>query len=244
MNKKRRLPGWALAVIILAVLGLFFEFALVGYDFIGYTLFFAAAVTAAYRFFGRVLRKILTVLLAVGVIYFIIVEIPIVASARTDPDPEAQYVIVLGAGVNGKDPSLSLLNRLEAALAYLNKYPESKAIVSGGQGEGESITEAECMYQWLTKNGVAPDRVIKEDRAESTEENYKYSFEIIRSRGDDPADGVAVISSEYHLYRAKLLAARQGVDVKLVAAKTSYPILMTNYFIREAFAVTYLHVFG
>ena len=244
MKKSKRLPGWAIAAVILAVLGIFFRFALIGYDFVGYTLIFAAAVVAAYRFFGKTLRIILTVFLAAGMIYFIIVEIPIVSSARTDSDPQADYVIVLGAGVNGHDPSLSLLNRLEATLAYLDKYPDSVAIVSGGRGDGEDITEADCMYNWLVGKGVSPDRIIKEDKATSTEENYKYSFDIIRSLGGDPAGGVAVVSSEYHLYRAKLLAQKQGVEIKTVAARTSYPLLMTNYFIREAFAVSYLWAFG
>lgn len=244
MKKAKKFPGWCLAATILIVLGAFFRFALIGYDFIGYALFFAAAVVAAYKFFGKTLRIILTVFLACGVIYFVIVEIPIVSAARTDADPKAPYVIVLGAGVNGTEPSLSLLNRLETTLSYLETYPDATCVVSGGQGAGEKITEADCMYNWLTAKGISPERILREEKASSTEENYKYSFDLIRSRGYDPADGVAVVSSEYHLYRAKLLAQKQGVDVKTVSARTSYPLLMTNYFIREAFAVTYLWAFG
>ena len=243
MKKAARFPRWAVTACLLAAPGLFFRFALVGYDFIGYALLFAAVLIPIYKFTGKTVNKVLTVILSVGVLYFIIVEIPIVSAARTDPDPQAQYVIVLGAGVNGTQPSLSLLNRLNAALDYLSEYPQSKAIVSGGQGTGESVTEADCMYDWLTAKGVAPERIIKEERASSTQENFAYSFEIIRALGDDP-NGSAFVSSEYHLYRAKMLAARQGVTVKSVAAHTSYPLLMTNYFIREAFAVTYLRAFG
>lgn len=243
MKKAARFPRWAVTACLLAALGLFFRFALVGYDFIGYSLLFAAVLIPIYKFTGKTVNKVLTVILSVGVLYFIIVEIPIVSAARTDPDPQAKYVIVLGAGVNGTQPSLSLLNRLNAALDYLSEYPQSKAIVSGGQGTGESVTEADCMYDWLTAKGVAPERIIKEERASSTQENFAYSFEIIRALGDDP-NGSAFVSSEYHLYRAKMLAARQGVTVKSVAARTSYPLLMTNYFIREAFAVTYLRAFG
>lgn len=244
MKKAKHASGWALTAGLLAAAGLFFRFVLIGYDFVGYALLFAAAVVAAYHFFGRTLRIVLSVLLAAGVIYFIIVEVPIVSSAHTDANPEAPYVIVLGAGVNGDSPSLSLLNRLTAALDYLETYPGAVCIVSGGQGEGESISEADCMYDWLTEKGVSPDRILKEEKAKNTEENYQNSFAIIRGRGGDPADGVAVVSSEYHLYRAKLLAEKQGVCVKTVAAHTSYPLLMINYFIREAFAVTYLWAFG
>jgi uncharacterized SAM-binding protein YcdF (DUF218 family) len=244
MRKPKKFPIWIPTSVILTVLGVFFRFALIGYDFIGYALLFVAAVIAAYKFFGKTLKIILTVFLSCGVIYFVIVEIPIVSAARTDADPNAPYVIVLGAGVNGTEPSLSLLNRLEATLSYLEMYPDATCIVSGGRGVGENITEAACMYNWLTEKGISPERILREEKASSTEENYKYSFALIRSCGYDPADGVAVVSSEYHLYRAKLIAQRQDVDVKTVAAHTSYPLLMINYFIREAFAVTYLWAFG
>jgi uncharacterized SAM-binding protein YcdF (DUF218 family) len=167
MRKSKKFPGWILVSIILSVLGVFFRFALIGYDFIGYALLFAAAVVVAYKFFGKTLRIILTTFLACGVIYFVIVEIPIVSSARTDTDPKAPYVIVLGAGVNGTAPSLSLLNRLEATLSYLEMCREATCIVSGGQGAGENITEASCMYNWLTAKGISPDRILREEKASS-----------------------------------------------------------------------------
>lgn len=239
--KNGKIPAWVIVDIILILAAVAFRFVLVGYDFIAYALVFIAAVITAYRFFGKTLKIILTVLLAAGVTYFIILEVPIVQSARTDSDPQAPYLIVLGAGVNGDQPSLSLANRLDTAYEYMVKYPGSVAVVSGGQGLGENITEAECMYNYLIARDISPDRVIKEDKAASTEENFKYSFEIIRARGDDP-DGCAVVSSEYHLYRAKTLAGEQGVDVKSVAAHTSYPLIKLNYFIREAFAVAYMQI--
>lgn len=243
MKKTSRFPRWIVWTAVLASLGAFFRFAMAGYDFIGYALFFAAALIPAYRFGGKAINKFLTVFLAAGVLYFIIVEIPIVSAARTDPDPGAAYIIVLGAGVNGSEPSLSLADRLEATLEYLVEYPDCTAIVSGGRGAGENISEADCMYGWLTERGVDGARVIREERASNTRENFQYSFEIIRSRGGDP-NGAAFVSSEYHLCRAKLIAARLGVGVKAVAAHTSYPLMMANYFIREAFAVTYLRAFG
>lgn len=241
--KSKKLSTCIIVDIILLASAFILRFVMVGYDFIAYTLAFAAAVFTAYMYFGRVFKIILTILLLAGVVYFIIVEIPVVSAAHTDPDPKADYVIVLGAGVNGEVPSLSLLNRLDATYAYLVKYPDAKAIVSGGQGSGENITEAECMYRWLTAKGIAPERVIKEDRATSTAENFAYSFAIIKNLGGAP-NGSAFVSSEYHLYRAQRIAAAQGVAVKAVAAHTTYPFIMVNYFIREAFAVTYMRAFG
>ena len=70
----------------------------------------------------------------------------VVSAGHGADDPEAQWVVVLGAGVNGTVPSQALRERLEAARDYLARYPEAVAVLSGAQGDGESITEARCMY--------------------------------------------------------------------------------------------------
>ena len=246
-NRKKNSAFLIAEALLLTASGIF-AFAVIGYKTIALTLLFAALVTALFKLIAvyaskntrtaKGLKTVLTGLLALGFLWFIIVEVSIVSSAHTDRDPNAPYLIVLGAGVNGTEPSLSLENRLQAAITYLNAYPEAVAIVSGGQGEGEAITEAECMRQWLTENGISPVRIIKEEKSTSTYQNLKNSFELLRENGGDPAGRVAIVSSEYHLYRAKYMARALGADALGVAARTTYPILMLNYFIREAFAVT------
>ena len=191
-----------------------------------------------------VLWRILLVLTCIGLVYFCIVEIPIIKNARTDKDAERPYLIVLGAAVYGDQPSLTLVRRLEGALDYLEKYPESVAIVSGGMGPGETVTEAQAMHDWLRSRGIDEERIIQEDKATSTKENLSFSFEKIRERGDSPEGNVAIVSSAYHLFRAKSMARLQGVDAAGVAAPWGFPMVMLNYFIREAFGVTHLWVFG
>lgn len=73
--------------------------------------------------------------------------------SRGAENPACDYVVVLGAGVNGTQPSPSLTERLEAALAYLQTYPQAQCVVSGGQGGGETITEAQCMETWAHRPG-------------------------------------------------------------------------------------------
>ena len=85
---------------------------------------------------------------------------------------------------------------------------------------------------------------MQEPRATSTQENLEYSFALIRERGDEPDGKVAIVSSAYHLYRAKSMARLQGVGAAGVAAPWGYPLVMLNYFIREAFGVTHLWAFG
>ncbi len=253
MSRKKLNTGFWVCEGVLTAAALFFAFALVGYRTISLCLGLSALAVAVFKILkiaaekhpqtAKTIRTALIILMTLTIIVFAVAEVPVLLSSKTDDSPEAPYLIVLGAGVNGTIPSLSLLNRLEAAKDYLDEYPQAVVIVSGGQGQGEDITEARCMNDWLIKNGIAPNRVIMEEKAVNTKENIRFSLDIIQSRGDDPEAKVAIVSSEYHLYRAKYMAKQLGAQPFGVAGKTSYPILRLNYFIREAAAVLYLWVF-
>lgn len=235
---------WLIFVILLLVgAGLLF-FAATGHDYVAALLVLIAALIVIYRFGGHGLRVAVTVLLVIGIAAFIIIEIPIVREARTDAPDDCEYVIVLGAGLKGDVPTLSLRNRLDAALEWLEAHPDCVAVVSGGQGPGENMPEGEAMGIWLEARGIEPERIIVEDRSTSTMENLENSFALIREAGGEPDGNCAIITSEYHLCRAKLMARSLGVEAWGVAAHTSWPSLMLNYFIREAFAVTYYRIFG
>ena len=220
----------------------FFGAALLG---IGALLLFyplCAALLPAYPVL-KPLRTLVTVVLVICVSYFCVVESFIIRDAHTETDTPADYIIVLGAGVNGTTPSLSLKDRLAGTYDYMTANPDCIAIVSGGQGEGEDITEAQCMYDWLVAKGISPDRILMENQATCTLENLQYSMAIIDQLPiEDPVIGL--VSSEYHLHRAKRLADYVGLDVIGIAARTSYPNVALNYFIREAFAMTEQYVFG
>ena len=235
---------WPLAAVLTGS-ALILRFALRGYAWWGYACLFAAALLLLHHYLPAALWKLVVALTCVGLAYFCFVESFIIRSARTDPEPERDYLIVLGAAVYGDQPSLTLIRRLEGAADYLARYPDSLAIVSGGMGKGETVTEAQAMYDWLVSAGVDPARVLMEPKAASTEENLRFSFELIRERGDEPSGNVAIVSSAYHLYRAKLMAEKLGVaDAAGVAAPWGYFFVMLNYFIREAFGVTHLWLFG
>lgn len=239
---KHKLSLILAGVCILA--GCVFRFAMPGHDFIGYLLWLLAVLIFAFPRLSKTWRIVLAALLVLGAAVFAVFEAPVISNAKTDAAPQSDYLIVLGAGVNGSAPSLSMVNRLEAALDYLEAHPDAVAIVSGGQGAGEDVTEASAMHDWLVAHGMPESRIVQEDQSTSTRENLENSFAIIRSRGGDPAGGVAVVSSEYHLYRAKQMARALGAKPLGVAAETTLPTMRVNYFIREAFAAAYMQVFG
>lgn len=238
-----------LAAGVFALVAGFFKFALAGY---GFAALFFLLLAAAGGFYGlsfalearrpklwRRLRLALTLCICLYAALLVAVEIPIVAASRGEKEPEADYLIVLGAGVNGREPSRSLQDRLEAALHYLEAYPAAKCVLSGGQGPGEEISEAACMADWLTERGIAAERLLLEDRAENTRENLAFSKAMIPEGAS-----IALLTSEYHLCRAKYLAAEQGMEVLGVPAETSLPVLKLNYFFREAFAMVELWLLG
>lgn len=151
----------------------------------------------------------------------------------------ADAVVVLGAGVNGTEPSLSLRTRLDAVLAYLEENPDIPVVLTGGKGYGEEITEAKCMYDYLTAHGVDGGRLILEKHAVNTAENFAFSKELLEARGIDPAqDLVAVVTNDFHIARSRLIAARQGYGYAFgVPAKLPWKHLEVNYYLREAFAL-------
>ena len=235
---------WLVPPVLLLLTALFFKFCLRGYDYICYTLLFIMLLLLLKKFAPLSLWRCVIVLVCIGLIYFCALEVMIIGSSRGDKDCERKYLIVLGAAVHGDSPSLALTHRLEGALDYLSRYPDSIAILSGGKGDGENISEAECMYFWLCERGISSEKLIMEADSASTAENLSNSFAIIRKLGDNPDGNVTLLSSAYHLYRAKAMARLLGVEAKAVPGNAGYPVYMLNCYIREAFGLTHLMVFG
>lgn len=267
-DSKRSLPFWAKLVVILVIAAAFMIFGMNGYDYGGYVLLAIAAAILLLKILGKALKIALVIIIAVACLSLAGVEIPITERAHTDSTVEAPYAVVLGAGVNGDKPSRCLTERLETAYDYAVTYPQSKLIVSGAQGEGENATEAQVMRDWLVKKGLDPDRIIMEDKATSTKENLQNAYDIIRKLGDDPNNGVALITSEFHLFRTALASKALGVPTlskddsgtagamaqtdagqfvygaRLVAARTKYPVLRMCNYLREAIGVAYFKIAG
>ena len=232
-------------------LAAFLKFCLLGY---GMSALAFLGLAACLGFFGlmagrrgpgaRRLKLIVIIVLLIGVACFLAAEIPVLMDCRSDADTTAPYLIVCGAGVHGSTPSLSMTDRLREAMAWLDAEPAGKAVLTGAQGPGEDLSEAQAMFDWLTARGVDPGRLILEDQAVNSLQNLRYSLERIAADGGDPAGRVAILSSEYHLHRLGWMAERLGCQPVLVAARTTKISLFINYAVREAFAMWKLWVFG
>lgn len=146
------------------------------------------------------------------------------------------YVIILGAGLNGSEPSLVLEERLDTAIEYMNQNRNATAIVTGGQGKGESITEAQSMAYYMMNRGIDANKILLEERATSTYENFANTREAV-------TDGtVAVVTNDFHILRASQMAGLNGIKATHLGAKTPitlYPISCARELIAQIATIRY-----
>lgn len=169
----------------------------------------------------------------------------------TKPEKNAT-AIVLGAQVKPWGPSKLLQQRIEAAVDYMKENPEAKAVVSGGQGSDEPMSEAQCMYENMVKQGIDKNRIYKEDKSVNTKQNLKFSYRIINDNkllasNNPESNGIAIVTDSFHQFRARIIASKlkntYGIKTKLgsVNAKngrigiTLYP----TFFVREWIAIPF-----
>lgn len=182
---------------------------------------------------------VLRILFGALLLVFLAVEVCIAAGGAVTPPENTDYIIVLGARVNPDGPSGSLRNRIETAREYLSAHPDTKAVLSGGRGADEPMSEAQCMFEHLTAGGIDPGRLMIEDQSRDTAENLRNSYALI---GDENAS-VAVVTNDFHMLRARALARGQGHAVGGVPVPTS-AISYPHYMLREFAGVCYETVRG
>lgn len=250
-------PGRIAALVccaLLALAAIFLKFCVPGYSFSALVCLCLIAIILFYTFFPLVGLKhpvfakaatvIVTAVLAVGLLVVGITEGIIIHASFGNPEEPVDYVVVLGAKVNRDGPSVSLWDRICAAYTYLDEHPSVTAVLSGGQGTDEPITEAECMYRELVNLGIDPERMWIEDCATSTWENLIFSLDLIEEKTGQRPETLGVLSSEYHLFRASLFAKACGVEFVGIPAKTSRFPQKINHFMREVAGVWHYILLG
>jgi len=253
LNKLITFLPW-LCCGVLAGLAFFLKYCVPGYSFsalvciclIVLILFYTLMPMVGLKFpaFAKMIIRIFTVCLIIGLLVVGITEAAIIHASFGDPKEQVEYMVVLGAKVNRDGPSVSLWDRICGAYEYMEEHPDVIAVVSGGQGTDEPITEAECMYRELVMLGIDPKRIWIEDEAASTWENMQFTLNLIEEKtGVRPAK-LGVLSSEYHLFRASLFARACDVEFVGIPARTSRASQMINHFMREVAGVWHYILLG
>ena len=244
MKKIRPLP--IISCAVLTVLAYILKFRLPGY---GFSALVCCGIIALIVFYEgsrllipkfpkpmRLLRKVVTVCLIIGLLAAGITEAFIVEASFGDPDKECDYFVVLGAKVRESGPSVSLWDRIYGAADYMYQHPNAIAVVSGGQGDDEPMSEGLAMFKELVSLGIDSDRIWIEDKATSTRENINFALDLIEENTGSRPHTLGVVSSEYHLFRASLIAENCGVDFVGIPAATSRVSQFINHMMREVAA--------
>lgn len=158
-------------------------------------------------------------LFSVVMILFVVYSATVCFIGRMDnATGREDYIIVLGAGLEGSEPSPALKSRLDKAIEYMNKNSSATAIVSGGQGRGETITEAQAMSHYMMLHGISSDKILLEETSKSTYENFLNS----KTAAEDGS--VVFVTNDFHVIRASQMAKLNGINASHIAAET--PITM------------------
>ena len=248
----RHLIPWGICGV-LAVMALFLKYCVPGYSFSALVCLCLMGIIAFYTLTGyfrkqfnaiRRLRLIFTVLLLIGGLIVGFTEAKIIEASHGNPTEQVEYMVVLGAKVRDDGPSVSLWDRIYGAYDYMVSHPDVIAVVSGGQGADEPMTEAQAMYDELVALGIEKERIWLEDSATSTWENLNFSLDIIEEKTGIRPEKIGVVSSEYHLFRASLFAKACDVEFVGIPAETSRLSQKINHFMREVAGVWHYILLG
>ena len=189
----------------------------------------------------RVLSVVGRVLFGLFLVSFIAIQGIILHGMRADPESaDAEYLLVLGARVyeDGR-PSAALAARLDTAYDFMQEHTEVTAILCGGQGSNEPCPEAEAMYDYMVDKGMDADRLLLEDNSSTTIQNLENARALI---GDEHK--TAVVTSDYHLARARVLMERGRLDACGIPTPTPYPAQRVSVHCREYCSILGLMLTG
>lgn len=186
------------------------------------------------------IRRIAMICLALGSVLFLVVECFIMSGFFEKGEENLDCILVLGAQMKEHGPSRALRKRLDKAIDYAEKNKNVMIIVSGGKGADEHISEAQGMYDYLTKHGIDGNRIMMEDKSTNTAENLKYSSKFI----DIQNSRIGIVTSNFHVFRATRIAKAQGYQNVCGIAASAEPFLQPTHMTREFFGVMKDYIFG
>ena len=198
-------------------------------------LFLAFFLPRMHSGFLLFLKWLMAACYAAAAIIFIVCGTLMITAQKAPDSVKADAVIVLGAAVHGDKVTWVLENRLNTAMDYLDTHPDAICVVSGGQGAGETVTEASAMKNYLVQRGVDSGRIHMEEQATNTVENFSYSKKIIDQVCGQGAS-IAFVTTNFHVYRAGRVAAAQGIEVVGIPAPDVWYLSLNN-FLRECVGI-------
>ena len=174
------------------------------------------------------------VLLGLCAAVLIVTQCLVASQFNAQGEPDLDCIIVLGAQVHADgSPSTVLRHRLEAARDYLQANPNTRCIVSGGQGPNEPTSEAAGMAAWLVEHGIDSERITLEDNSTNTRQNIEYSKKLL----DPEHDRIGIVTNNFHVFRSLGIARKAGLQHVCGIAAYTTPAYLPNNMLRETFGI-------
>lgn len=192
--------------------------------------------------FGKFLRFSILLGFLFLLITFCIASCVIYSHSQQKPSSEADAVLVLGAGLNGRRVSKTLASRLDQASEYFWDNPNTLLVVSGGQGRDEEISEASAMKEYLITLGIPEEKIKMEDQSGNTRENFEYSKKLLDSYFNKEYK-IVYVTNDFHIFRAGMIAEDTGLIAEGLSSPSYTPMLL-NFYIREYFSLIKYYLFG
>lgn len=209
---------------------------LVGIIFILYSIFYNQISLFTQHGIGKTIYTITQIGILLFLCSFLICVFIITKFASDKPQNGADAIIVLGAGLHSDKVSQSLAYRLDTAASYYYQNQFAIIVVSGGQGQGESVSEAFAMKQYLIQKGIAENKILMEDKSTNTNENFLFSKTILDKYFQYHDYTVVYVTNNFHTFRSGLIAKKTGLQSEGLSSPST-PYLLPNFYIREYFSV-------
>ncbi|MEU6700503.1 YdcF family protein [Pseudonocardia sp. NPDC046786] len=133
-------------------------------------------------------------------------------------DRPADWVLVLGSGLRGSEVPPLLASRIRTGMDEFGRRDARLLVLSGGKGSDEQLAEGEAMRRWAIAHGADPGALRAETASRNTEQNLRFSDTLVR---DEVSGSGLIVTSNYHAFRAAVLARRLGIDAQAVGAPTA-----------------------
>ena len=197
----------------------------------------------------RLWPAVLAVLLIIGALGFAALESVIYQGGRgrtAENSGGPEVMVIFGCQVKPDGPSILLRDRLDTALAYLEEHPETRVVVTGGKGDDEHMSEARCMFEYLTAHGVGEAKILMEDRSRNTYQNIRNTLALLNDgpfwdAAVTPGQcGYVLVSNDFHLSRILMLwerATGRLDNVSTLPAPCSHVPSRVQMFFREPLAL-------
>ncbi len=147
------------------------------------------------------------------------------------PSTAPSMIVSLGSGLMNSQPTPTLAARLDQVLRLSQQHPSAQVMTTGGTSRGQTLSEAQAMADYLTRKGLAPQRLLLETRSTSTHENLLFVRQLL-----PPNTAILITSSDFHLPRAEKIAQRLQLNVVGTSPAPTPLNIRYNAWLREYFA--------